>query len=130
MFDIFTKTRIDAAPDPRASAFHEVPGLKDAWLIANAIDDALKVAESDRRIFARRVNDVVSRAAVTLGNGNDEYLERELLDTLHLDLFDAEIRDRNAYLVRLERNIAHLKRLKSGLLSGFPELDQGAVRPG
>src|SRR5258706_7874346 len=121
MFDLFTKSRIEASSDPAVSALDEPPGLKGAWRIAHAIDDALQMAESERRIFTRRVDDAVSRSTVTLGSGADEYLERESIDTLHLDMFDTEIRDRNKYLVRLEGNIGHLEGLKRALLAAFPE---------
>jgi hypothetical protein len=129
MFDLFTKSRVEAPPDQHMSWFDQAPGLKNAWRIALAINDALKVAEAERRILTCRVNDAVSRSAVTLGNGTDEYLERESLDTLHLDRFDAEIRDKNEYLVRFEQNIGHLKLLKGGLLAAFPEIDRGSVIP-
>jgi hypothetical protein len=33
----------------------------------------------------------MARAAVTLGNGTDEYLERNTRDSHHQDLFSAEI---------------------------------------
>src|SRR5436190_24051945 len=59
--------------------------------IATAIEAALQAAEKEQAGLSRRVDDVLARAAVTLGNGTDEYLEREALDNHHQDLFDAEI---------------------------------------
>jgi hypothetical protein len=125
MFDLFTKARMETSPAARTpSQLDQAPGLKSAWRIAHAIDDALKMAKSERRSFSSRVEDAVSRSTVTLGNDTTEYLEREPIDSLHLDMFDAEIRDRNAYLLRLEKNIERLEYLKTELVSGFPELDK------
>src|SRR4051794_27922257 len=59
--------------------------------ILSAIEDALRQAEQEQSGLNRRVEDVLSRAAVTFGNGDDEYLEREALDNHHQDLFDKEI---------------------------------------
>ena len=39
--------------------------------------------------LSRRVDDVLARAAVTFGNGTDEYLEREALNNYHQDVFSA-----------------------------------------
>jgi hypothetical protein len=128
MFDIFTKSRADMPSGSRPPSIAQSRGLNDAWRIAHAIEDALKAAETERRIFTSRVTDAVSRSAVSLGNGTDEYLERESLDSYHLDLFDTEIHDRNKYLVRLDQDIDHLKLLARSLLHGFPELDQTSAK--
>lgn len=59
--------------------------------ILRAIENALHAAGLERSGLNRRVEDVLARAAVTMGNGTDEYLEREPLDSYHQDLFSAEI---------------------------------------
>jgi hypothetical protein len=59
--------------------------------ILEAIENALHAAEQEQLGLNRRVEDVLARAAVTLGNGTDEYLEREALDSHHQDLFSTEI---------------------------------------
>jgi len=55
--------------------------------IVTAIEAALRSAENEQLGLNRRVDDVLARAAVTLGNGTDEYLEREPLDSQYQDLF-------------------------------------------
>ena len=122
MLDTFSKSRIEPAHKEPISQFQFPPGLEDVRRIAHAIDRAMKTAEAERVLFENRIEDVVRRAAVSLGNGNDEYLEREPLDTLHLNLFDAEIRDRSKYLARLERNVEHFRTLKHSLFAAFPEI--------
>ncbi|WP_245330368.1 hypothetical protein [Bradyrhizobium sp. AS23.2] len=56
-----------------------------------AIEDALQAGVRERAGLGRRVDDVLARAAVALGNGDDEYLHREPRDSHHHDLFDVEI---------------------------------------
>jgi hypothetical protein len=122
MFDIFTKSKIEPAIKGPVSEFDRLASLENAWRIAHAIDDALGYAEAERERLAGRVENATAWAAVSLGNGNDEYLEREMLDTLHLNRFDTEIRDGNKQVMWIERSIAHYTLLKATLLAGFPEL--------
>jgi hypothetical protein len=89
--------------------------------IVTAIETALHEAEHEQTGLARRVDDVLARAAVTFGNGTDEYLEREALDNHHQDLFDAEILNGQRRLKELATEIAHFKFMKAAVLSRFPE---------
>jgi hypothetical protein len=89
--------------------------------IMQAIQDALHAAEREQSGLSRRVEDVLARAAVTFGNGDDEYLEREPLDNHHQDLFDKEILNGQRRLKELGASIAHFKFLKAAVLSRFPE---------
>ncbi|MCG2631512.1 hypothetical protein L6654_33280 [Bradyrhizobium sp. WYCCWR 13023] len=86
-----------------------------------AIEDALHAAEREQSGLNRRVEDVLARAAVTIGNGDDEYLEREALDNYHHDLFDKEILNGQRRLKELSTSIAHFKFLKAAILSRFPD---------
>lgn len=86
-----------------------------------AIEDALHAAEREQSGLNRRVEDVLARAAVTIGNGDDEYLEREALDSHHQDLFDNEILNGQRRLKELSASISHFKFLKAAILSRFPE---------
>src|ERR1700687_3513736 len=54
--------------------------------ILEAIDYALHAAEQEQSGLNRRVEDVLARASVTVGNGTDEYLERDALDSHHQNL--------------------------------------------
>jgi hypothetical protein len=89
--------------------------------ILKAIDHALHEAEHEQSGLNRRVEDVLARAAVTLGNGTDEYLEREALDSHHQDLFNAEITNGQRRLKELATAITHFKFLKAATLSRFPD---------
>lgn len=92
-----------------------------------AIEDALHAAEREQLGLNRRVEDVLARAAVTFGNGDDEYLEREALDNHHQDLFDKEILSGQRRLKELGSSIAHFKFLKAAMLSRFPGLRPAAT---
>ena len=87
-----------------------------------AIEDALHAAEQEQSGLNWRVEDVLARAAVTLGNGTDEYLEREALDSHHQDLFSTEISNGQRRLKELATEITHFKFLKAAMLSRFPDL--------
>lgn len=87
--------------------------------ILEAIEDQLNAAEQEQAGLSRRVEDVLARAAVTLGNGTDEYLEREPLDSHQQDLFGIEIANGQRRLQELSTAIAHYKFLKATTLGRF-----------
>lgn len=90
--------------------------------ILQAVDNALLAAEQEQSGLNRRVEDVLARAAVTLGNGTDEYLEREPLDSHHQNLFGIEIANGQRRVKELAAAITHFKFLKAATLSRFPDL--------
>jgi hypothetical protein len=85
----------------------------------------LNAAEQEQSGLSRRVEDVLARAAVTIGDGTDEYLERDALDNHHQDLFSIEIASGERRLRELATAITHFKFLKVAVLSRFPDF----VRP-
>ncbi|WP_128924008.1 hypothetical protein [Bradyrhizobium guangxiense] len=86
-----------------------------------AIDDAIAAAERERAGLSRRVEEVLARPAVTLGNDDDEYLYREPLDSHHQDLFDAEIVNGQRRLKELGSAIAHFRFVRAAMQSRFPD---------
>jgi hypothetical protein len=89
--------------------------------ILEAIENALHAAELEQSGLNRRVEEVLARAAVTLGNGTDEYLEREALDNHHQDLFSIEISNGQRRLKELASAISHFKFLRTATMSRFPD---------
>jgi hypothetical protein len=89
--------------------------------VMGAIDQALGSAEAEQAGLMKRVDDVLARAAVTFGNGDDEYLTRESLDSHHLDLFETEIQNGQRRIRELTGSIAHFKFVKSTFESRFPD---------
>ncbi|MCK1521670.1 hypothetical protein [Bradyrhizobium sp. 17] len=87
-----------------------------------AIDTALRDAEREQVGLGRRVDDALARASVTFGNGTDEYLEREPIDSHHQDLFAADISNGQRRLKKLANTIAHLRFIRTAMLTRFPNL--------
>ncbi len=85
--------------------------------IMTAIETALREAEKERTGLHKRVDDALARAAVTLGNGADEYLEREPLDNHHQDLFSAEIANGQRRMAELATMISQLGSIKAAMVN-------------
>ncbi|MGH6710717.1 MAG: hypothetical protein ACREEK_17310 [Bradyrhizobium sp.] len=94
--------------------------------VLDALDVAIREAELEQSGLGRRVEDVLARAAVTFGNGTDEYLERDPLDSHHQTLFSNEIANGQRRLNELATTIAHFRFLKAALLSRFPDFRPAA----
>jgi hypothetical protein len=86
-----------------------------------AVETSLTATEAEQSGLTRRVEDVLARAAVTIGNDSDEYLTREPLDNHHQDLFDIEICNGQRRLRELALAISHFRFLKTVILSRFPD---------
>ena len=86
-----------------------------------AIEQALSEAEDEHAGLSKRVDDALARAAVTFGNGTDEYLEREPLDNHHQDLFAADISNGQRRLDELSAAISHFKFIRAATLTRFPD---------
>lgn len=134
MFQLFLRTSLrNLLTDPSGDrAFKVRSAERDAATdeariasILTAIETALHDAEKEQAGLNRRVDDALARAAVTLGNDADEYLEREALDNHHQDLFSAEIANGQRRIAELATMISHLASIKAATLSRF-----SAVRPG
>ena len=95
-------------------------------LILVAIDGALRSLEGEQSVLTGRVNDVLARAAVTMGTATDEYLDREPQLSHHQDLFNAEMTNGQRRLGELSSMIGHMKFMRAALLSRFPELKSPA----
>ncbi len=95
--------------------------------ILRAIETALAAAEAEQAGLTQRVDDFLARAAVTFGNGTDEYLTREALDSLHQDLFDKEISSGQRRLRELALTISHFRFLKAAMLTRFPDFKPPAA---
>lgn len=91
-------------------------------LVAKAINEALAAAEFERSGLARRIEDVLSRAAVAVGNDVDEYIDRDERDTSYLNGMDAQIQSGQDRLKQLDYNIAQFQALKAELALKFPEV--------
>jgi len=89
--------------------------------ILAAIEGALRSVEDEHSGLGKRVDDVLARAAITVGTATDEYLDREPHRSHHQDLFDSEIANGQRRLKELTTMVGHLKFMKAALLSRFPD---------
>jgi hypothetical protein len=87
----------------------------------DALQKVLDDAEREKVALTRRVDDALARAAITLGNGTDEYLDRDPRDDYHQSLFNLEISNGERRLSELATMISHLKFIKSAMLTRFPD---------
>jgi hypothetical protein len=90
--------------------------------ILEVIDDAIFAVENEQPILRRRLDDALARAAVTLGNETDEYLERDARDTHYQNLLSKDISNTERRLNELAETIAHFQSLKAAMLTRFPSL--------
>jgi hypothetical protein len=138
MFQLFSRVRgrILFKGGPGDGLFRARSAARDAQTdraragsILDAINRALKAAEQEQAGLSARIDDVLARAAVTFGNGTDEYLYRDALDTHHQDLFDIEIANGRRRLKELATAITHFHFLRVAALSRFPESTNNFVKP-
>src|SRR3977135_2517487 len=122
MFQLLSRARAQSQDFRGRSAARE--GATDRSRVSSilgALDAAIREAEQEQSGLSRRVEDVLARAAVTFGNGTDEYLERDALDSHHQDLFSTEISNGQRRLKELATEIAHFEFLKTAALSRVPD---------
>ncbi len=110
------------SPERDANSDHEA-----VTSIAVAIDQVLQKTEAERAGLKRRIDDVISHAAIVGGNDTDDYLTRTEDRSKMLKDSDAEIRRGQERLAVLEQNISHFKFLKTALQTRFPDARSKAV---
>ena len=91
--------------------------------ILRSIEHELDEARAEHAGLTSRINDVLARAAVTLGNDSDEYLTRDPKDGHHQNLLGAEIENGQRRLNELGITIGHFQFLKTALLTRFPDIE-------
>jgi hypothetical protein len=130
MFQLFLRARLrnfarghrgDAGFKVRSPERDEDTDRQRIQTVMIAIETVLSAAENEQKGLNQRVGDVLARAAVTVGNASDEYLDREPLDTHHQDLFSEEMSIGEARLKSLADTITHFKFLRAAVLSRFPD---------
>jgi hypothetical protein len=89
--------------------------------IGIALDTALQNADAERTGLQRRIDDVISRAAIVGGNDMDDYLTRTDDRSRMLSESDAQIRRGQDRLKVLDQNISHFKFLRTALQTRFPD---------
>jgi hypothetical protein len=92
--------------------------------IETAIEQALQAATAEKEGLNRRIEDVLARVAVTLGNDSDEYLERDPVDSERQNMFSHQIAEGQRRLEKLSKDIEGFKILKNAFKREFSN-DEG-----
>jgi hypothetical protein len=121
MFQFFLRARADRFFKARSAGRDAENDLSRVASIAQLVEQTLTEAQTERAGLVRRLDDVLARAAVPLGNDTDEYLTRDEGDNRLLHQFEVEIAKGQRRLEELTRNIAHFKFLRTALLTRFPD---------
>jgi hypothetical protein len=89
--------------------------------VADAINLVLDQAESERTGLKKRMDDVISRAALVGGNDTDEFLTRSKDRSEMLRNSDIDMKRGLERLSTIEQNISHFRFLRTALQSRFPD---------
>jgi len=120
MFQLFLRARARNYFKARSASRDTETDHARASSIFRSIEDALEAASAEHAGLASRIDDVLARAAVTVGNDSDEYLTRDPEDTHYQNLLGAEIANGQRRLNELKEAIGHFKFLKVALTTRFP----------
>jgi hypothetical protein len=118
MFPFFSRAHFKARSASRDTETDQARAVS----ILRSIEGALEAAKAEHTGLTSRINDVLARAAVTVGNDSDEYLTREPEDDHYQNLLGSEIANGQRRLSELGITIGHFKFLKTALITRFPDL--------
>jgi len=124
MFQLFLRARADNFFRTRSGRRDSETDHERVASIARSIESAISAAEAEWTGLNARINDVLARAAVTSGNGDDEYLTRDSVEKHHQNLFDAEVINGQQRLAALSESIKHFKFLRAVLSTRFPDFKE------
>jgi len=121
MLDLLLRARGNGFFRARSASRDDETDYSRVDTVFRSVEQALEVAEAEHSGLDARVQDVLARASITLGNGNDEYLTREAFDKELQNQFDREIANGQLRLEHLSHQIKSFKFLKAALMTRFPD---------
>jgi len=127
MFDLFLLARVNHLFKARTADRDAEADFSRTESVFLSIEKALKIAEAEHSGLDTRMQDVLARGAISLGNATDEYLTREPADTIVQNQFDREIQIGQLRLEQLSLQINAFKFLRAALLSRFPDFFNMAI---
>ena|ERR1700694_2514907 len=74
MFQLFLRARAQTYFKARSANRDSETDQARLASVANAVNDALQSTEAERSGLSHRIDDVLARASITIGNGSDEFL--------------------------------------------------------
>jgi hypothetical protein len=126
MFRLLSKSRASDQFKARSPDRDAATDRTRAAAILDSINQALSDATAEHTGLKTRLDDVLARAAVTIGNDTDEFLSRDAQDTRYQNILGLEIANGERRLNELEAAVRHYRFLKAALLSRFPDLSVGS----
>jgi hypothetical protein len=121
MFQLFLRARANKYFSARSASRDTETDRARAASIFRSIEDALEGVRTEQAGLKLRIDDVLALTAITLGNGSDEYIVRDLEDSRYQDLLGAEIANGQRRLDELAVTIGHFQFLKTALLTRFSD---------
>jgi hypothetical protein len=124
MFQLFLRARADfraRSLDRDLKADHQ-----RLLSVVQTLDAAINSAEAEHAGLNARMNEVLGRAAVTIGNDTDEYLWRDPRDSQNQNLLDQQLIAGRKRLDQLTTTITHLKFLRTVFKTRFPHFKESA----
>jgi hypothetical protein len=127
MFDLFLRARVNHFFKARSANRDAEADFSRTESVFLSIENALKIAGAEHSGLAARMQDVLARGAISLGNATDEYLTREPADTIVQNQFDREIQIGQLRLEQLSLQIDAFKFLRAALMSRFPDFFKSQI---
>jgi hypothetical protein len=121
MFQLFLRARANSHFKARSAVRDTETDHARAASVFRSIEDALDGAKAEQAGLKSRIDDILARAAVTLGNGSDEYLTRDPEDNHYQSLLNIEIANGQRRLNELGVTIGHFQFLRTALITRFPD---------
>ena len=87
--------------------------------LKDSIETALTKLTAERDGLGRRMEDIVSRASLVVGNESDEYLSRDSRKSSALAKFESELINGQSRLAALDQNITNLKFIRAAFMTRF-----------
>jgi hypothetical protein len=129
MFPLFSRARANNSFKARSADRDTETDQARVASTLHAIEEALESAKTEQAGLKSRIDDVLARAAVTMGNDSDEYLTRDAEDSRYQDLLSTEIANGQRRLSELAVTVGHFQFLKTALLSRFPDFNLSGATP-
>jgi hypothetical protein len=121
MFPLFLRARANHYFKARSASRDTESDQARVASVFRSIEAALAGAKVEQAGLKSRIDDVVARVALTLGNDSDEYLARDPQDDHYQSLLNTEMANGQRRLNDLEEAIRHFKFLKTALTTRFPD---------
>jgi hypothetical protein len=125
VFQLFQRARANNYFKARSAGRDTETDHARAASVFRSIEDALDRAKAEQAGLKARIDDVLARVAVTLGNDSDEYLTRDPEDNHYQNLLNTEIANGQRRLNELGVTIGHFQFLKTALITRFPDFKLG-----